>query len=191
MDHSERKSASFSPHPKQIVVTKKELRRQLFNFNDPDNLLQVQAFGKSHPKFEERLTKTCFKLQLAASFVYRRGQEVAKLSEREYERRLYDPRCENIAECHNRLEEIFRLEGRDPREVSDELTRNVFEKFRAVKRYTLPMIANAEEYAYFSFFQHIILFVVEHDRCPDVGIAGSYRYPDLPGMCRCEVDFDY
>ena len=191
MENSERKATSFSPHPKQIVVTKKELRRQLFNFDDPDNLLQVLTFGKSHPKFEERLTKAFVKLQLAASFIYRRGQEAAKLSEREYERRLYDPRCENSAECHDRLVELFRREGRDPQEVSDELTRNVFEKFCAVKRYTLPMIANAAEYTYFSFFRHIILFVVEHDRCPDTEIVGGYRYPDLPGICRCEIDFDY
>lgn len=191
MDHSVRKTASFSPHPRQIVVTKKELRRQLFNFDDPDNLLQVLAFGKGHPKFEEQLTKACFKLQLAASFVYRRGQETEKLSEREYEQRLYDPRCEDLTECHDRLVELFQQEGRDPREVSDELTRNVFEKFRAVKRYTLPMIANTAEYAYFSFFRHIILFVVEHDRCPEAEIAGGYRYPDLPGMCECEIDFDY
>ena len=87
--------------------------------------------------------------------------------------------------------ELFRREGRDPREVSDELTRNVFEKFCAVKRYTLPMIANAAEYAYFSFFRHIILFVVEHDRCPEAEIISGYRYPDLPGMSRCEIDFDY
>lgn len=191
MEHSERNAIPFSPHPKQIVVTKKELRRQMLNFDDPNNLLQVLAFGKSHPKFEERLTKACIRLQLAASFVYRRGREAAKLSEREYERRLYDPLCENLAECHNRLAELFQREGLDAREVSDGLTRNVFEKFRAVKRYTLPMIANAAEYAYFSYFRHIILFVAEHDRCPDAEPIGSYRYPDLPGMCECEIDFDY
>ena len=189
---SNSESVLFSPHPKQIVVTKKELRRQmLLNFANPNNLLQILVFGKNHPKFEERLTKVCIKLQTASSFIYRRRQETGKLSEREYERYLYDSYCENPAECRVRLEEIYRRDGLDPREISEELTNTVFEKFCAVKRYTLPMIANTAEYAYFSFFRHIILFVIEHDDCPEVKITGSYCYPDLPGMTECDVDFDY
>ena len=61
----------------------------------------------------------------------------------------------------------------------------------AVERYTLPMIANTAEYAYFSFFRHIILFVVEHDYYPEAEVLSSYRYPNLPGMYGCDVDLDY
>lgn len=185
-------TVSFIPHPKYIIVTKKELRRQMPNFNDPDNLLQVLVFGENHPKFEEYLTKVCIKLQTASSFLYRRGKEAGKLSEQEYEGYLFNQRCENLVECYDRLEGIFEREGLDPQQaISEELIRKVFEKFCAVKRYTLPMIANTTEYAYFSFFRHVILFVVEHDYYPEAKINSSYRYPDLPGMSECDIDFDY
>lgn len=190
-----------SLHPKEIPVAKSVLERKLSNYDDPKNLLQVLAFGETHPRFEEWLVKASIKFQEASSLVYLRevrgvdGRpkiEVAKLSEKEYEEKIFDPHCENIDECRDLLVRIFEEEGRPAAEVTDALVQRTFEKFCAIKRYTLPMIANTAEYEYFSFFYYIIDYVARHDDSLNAESSPSgYRYPDLPGMYDCDIDFDY
>ena len=54
------------------------------------------------------------------------------------------------------------------------------------------MLANTSEFNYFSFYRHILLYVVEHDTHPELPIPDTgYKYPPLPGMSECDIDFDY
>ena len=75
--------------------------------------------------------------------------------------------------------------------VTEELVDRTFEKFCAFKRYILPMLANTLEYQYFSFYRYILQYVVEHDEYPEFEVARWYKYPLLPGMTECDIDFDY
>lgn len=174
--------------PENIIVTRRELCRQLLIFGNPNFLLRALAFGKNHPDFEKELTRACMNLQTASSFAYIYKKTARKPPIEVYENLLFDSRCGDLGMCRSRLIYLLR---RQPEEISNELVHKIFEKFCAVKRYTLPMIANTEECACFSLFRQIILFVIEHDDCPEVKAIGSYRCPDLPGMSECDVDFDY
>ena len=81
--------------------------------------------------------------------------------------------------------------GLFPGGITDELVDRTLAKYLAVKRYTLPMLTNTSEFDYFSFYRHILLYVVEHDEYPEYPVASWYKYPLLPGISECEIDFDY
>lgn len=187
-------------HPRHIPVTKKELNTLLCRFDYPKALICALAIGKGHSRFEEWLTKACYQLQMVSSFVYIVNcpepkppftRKVVKLPMKRYEELLFNPFCENADECRSVLEEIAEENTISESDITREMVDRVFEKFCAVKRYTLPMLANTEEFEYFSFYRHILLYVIEHDTCPEFPIAPFYRYPLLPGMCECDIDFDW
>ena len=187
-------------HPRHIVVTKKELKRQLLLQNSEALILRPLAIGKEHQHFEEWLVKACYRLQLLSSFIYLAQNEngeskfrrkAAKLPVKQYEALVFDGCCENSDECRELLTRIYQEEGLSSDELSDEFVGRIFEKFCAVKRYTLPMLTNTEEYAYFSFYRYIFLYVTEHDIYPEFPISPFYKYPLMPGMCECDVDLEY
>ena len=76
-------------------------------------------------------------------------------------------------------------------EVTDELVRKVFEKYLALQKYALPMLANVEEYSYFSFFRQILLYISKHDTYPDFPIDSSFKCPTIPEIYDFEIDMDY
>lgn len=187
-------------HPRHIPVTKKELNALLFHFNLPKALICALSLGKDRPRFEEWLIKACYQLQTVSSFVYIVNcseskppftRKAVKLPMKRYEELLFDPFCKNADECRRVLEGIAEKRIVSESDITDETVERVFEKFCAVKRYTLPMLANTEEFEYFSFYRYILLYVIEHDNYPEFPIVPLYRYPLLPGMCECDIDFDW
>ena len=115
-----------------------------------------------------------------------------KLPEKYYAK-VFDVFCESPEECRDRLESLRDEDaGFFPNGITDELVDRTLAKYLAVKRYTLPMLTNTSEFNYFSFYRHILLYVVEHDEYPDFPASnGGYKYPPLPGMSECDIDFDY
>lgn len=187
-------------HPRYIAVTKKELIRQLSLHGGGELILRTLAAGTAHPHFEERLTKACYRLQLLSSFVYlvhnKNGEScfrrrTAKLPVARYEALIFDGFCENPSECRERLARMYQEGGWSTDNLSDAFVHRTFKKYCAVKRYTLPMLANTLEYAYFSFYRHILLYVTKHETYPEFPISPSYKYPLMPGMCECDVDVEY
>ena len=190
-------------HPRNIPVTKTTLRKMLSLYDDRLSraLCCALAIGEDHPRFQEWLTKACFHLQTITSFVYigpypdgepyftRRAM---KLPEKYYAK-TFDAFCESPEECRDRLESLRNEDaGLFPNGITGELVNSTFAKYLAVKRYTLPMLANTSEFNYFSFYRHILLYVVEHDTHPELPIPDTgYKYPPLPGMSECDIDFDY
>ena len=190
-------------HPRNIPVTKTTLRKMLSLYDDRLSraLCCALAIGEDHPRFQEWLTKACFHLQTITSFVYigpypdgepyftRRAM---KLPEKYYAK-AFDAFCESPEECRDRLESL-RNEDAElfPNGITGELVNSTFAKYLAVKRYTLPMLTNTSEFNYFSFYRHILLYVVEHDTHPEFPVPDTgYKYPPLPGMSECDIDFDY
>ena len=190
-------------HPRNIPVTKTTLRKMLSLYDDRLSraLCCALAIGEDHPHFQEWLTKACFHLQTLTSFVYigpypdggpyftRRAM---KLPEKYYAK-AFDAFCESPEECRDRLESL-RNEDAElfPNGITGELVDSTFAKYLAVKRYTLPMLTNTSEFNYFSFYRHILLYVVEHDTHPEFPVPDTgYKYPPLPGMSECDIDFDY
>jgi len=190
-------------HPRNIPVTKTTLRKMLSLYDDRLSraLCCALAIGEDYPHFQEWLTKACFHLQTLTSFVYigpypdggpyftRRAM---KLPEKYYAK-AFDAFCESPEECRDRLESL-RNEDAElfPNGITGELVDSTFAKYLAVKRYTLPMLTNTSEFNYFSFYRHILLYVVEHDTHPEFPVPDSgYKYPPLPGMSECDIDFDY
>lgn len=190
-------------HPRNIPVTKATLRKMLSLYDDRLSwaLCCALAIGEDHPHFQEWLTKACFHLQTLTSFVYigpypdggpyftRRAM---KLPEKYYAK-AFDAFCESPEECRDRLESL-RNEDAElfPNGITGELVDSTFAKYLAVKRYTLPMLTNTSEFNYFSFYRHILLYVVEHDTHPEFPVLDTgYKYPPLPGMSECDIDFDY
>ena len=190
-------------HPRNIPVTKTTLRKMLSLYDDRLSraLCCALAIGEDYPHFQEWLTKACFHLQTLTSFVYigpypdggpyftRRAM---KLPEKYYAK-AFDAFCESPEECRDRLESL-RNEDAElfPNGITGELVNSTFVKYLAVKRYTLPMLANTSEFNYFSFYRHILLYVVEHDTHPEFPVPDTgYKYPPLPGMSECDIDFDY
>lgn len=115
-----------------------------------------------------------------------------KLPEKYYAK-AFDAFCESPEECRDRLESL-RNEDAElfPNGITGELVDSTFAKYLAVKRYTLPMLTNTSEFNYFSFYRHILLYVVEHDTHPEFPVPDTgYKYPPLPGMSECDIDFDY
>ena len=190
-------------HPRNIPVTKTTLRKMLSLYDDRLSraLCCALATGEDHPHFQEWLTKASFHLQTLTSFVYigpypdggpyftRRAM---KLPEKYYAK-AFDAFCESPKECRDRLESL-RNEDAElfPNGITGELVDSTFAKYLAVKRYTLPMLTNTSEFNYFSFYRHILLYVVEHDTHPEFPVPDTgYKYPPLPGMSECDIDFDY
>lgn len=190
-------------HPRNIPVTKTTLRKMLSLYDDRLSraLCCALAIGEDHPRFQEWLTKACFHLQTLTSFVYigpypdggpyftRRAM---KLPEKYYAK-AFDAFCESPEECRDRLESL-RNEDAElfPNGITGVLVDSTFAKYLAVKRYTLPMLTNTSEFNYFSFYRHILLYVVEHDTHPEFLVPDTgYKYPPLPGMSECDIDFDY
>ena len=190
-------------HPRNIPVTKTTLRKMLSLYDDRLSraLCCALATGEDHPHFQEWLTKASFHLQTLTSFVYigpypdggpyftRRAM---KLPEKYYAK-AFDAFCESPEECRDRLESL-RNEDAElfPNGITGELVDSTFAKYLAVKRYTLPMLTNTSEFNYFSFYRHILLYVVEHDTHPEFPVPDTgYKYPPLPGMSECDIDFDY
>lgn len=188
-------------HPKHIVVTKKELYRQLLlDLHCGKLILRLLAAGKRHPRFDEWLTKLCYHLQLISSFVYFAPDQeegssfrrrVAKLPAKKYEALIFDGYCETLEECRERLADIYNEDDCLTGDLSDPFVSRMFEKYCAVKRYTLPMLTNTSEFDYFSFFRYVLLYVVENDTYPEFPISSAYKYPLMPGMCTCDVDLEY
>lgn len=190
-------------HPRNIPVTKTTLRKMLSLYDDRLSraLCCALAIGEDHPRFQEWLTKACFHLQTLTSFVYigpypdggpyftRRAM---KLPEKYYAK-AFDAFCESPEECRDRLESLRNEDaGLFPNGITGELVDSTFAKYLAVKRYTLPMLANTSEFNYFSFYRHILLYVVKHDTHPEFPVPDTgYKYPPLPGMSECDIDFDY
>lgn len=184
--------------PNYILVSKDELHRQLWNYSNQGTLLRILTFGENHSRFTEWLTAECINLQILSSLVCPTqsskmmpayNEKATKFSAIEYERKVFDPYCENEAECRSMLNRIYEEEQLDGSQVTDDMVTRVFEKFCAVKRYILPMLANTKEYAYASFFRHIILYVVRNEEYPDFPALSSYAYLDMPGMSECEINF--
>lgn len=190
-------------HPRNIPVTKATLRKMLNLYDDRLSraLCCALAIDEDHPHFQEWLTKACFHLQTLTSFVYigpypdggpyftRRAM---KLPEKYYAK-AFNAFCESPEECRDRLESL-RNEDAElfPNGITGELVDSTFAKYLAVKRYTLPMLTNTSEFNYFSFYRHILLYVVEHDTHPEFPVPDTgYKYPPLPGMSECDIDFDY
>lgn len=190
-------------HPRNIPVTKTTLRKMLSLYDDRLSraLCCALATGEDHPHFQEWLTKASFHLQTLTSFVYigpypdggpyftRRAM---KLPEKYYAK-AFDAFCESPEECRDRLESL-RNEDAElfPNGITGELVDSTFAKYLAVKRYTLPMLTNTSEFNYFSFYRHILLYVVEHNTHPEFPVPDTgYKYPPLPGMSECDIDFDY
>ena len=120
---------------------------------------------------------------------YAAGHETAG----KYYAKAFDAFCESPEECRDRLESLRNEDaGLFPNGITGELVDSTFAKYLAVKQYTLPMLANTSEFNYFSFYRHILLYVVEHDTHPELPIPDTgYKYPPLPGMSECDIDFDY
>ena len=190
-------------HPRNIPVTKTTLRKMLSLYDDRLSraLCCALAIGEDYPRFQEWLTKACYHLQTITSFVYigpypdggpyftRRAM---KLPEKYYAK-AFDAFCESPEECRDRLESL-RDEDAElfPNGITGELVDRTLAKYLAVKRYTLPMLTNTSEFNYFSFYRHILLYVVEHDEYPEFPAPDTgYKYPPLPGMSECDIDFDY
>ena len=145
------------------------------------------AIGEDHPRFQEWLTKACFHLQTITSFVYigpypdggpyftRRAM---KLPEKYYAK-TFDAFCESPKECRDRLESLRNEDaGLFPNGITGELVDSTFAKYLAVKRYTLPMLANTSEFNYFSFYRHILLYVVS------MILIRSFLFPTLATSTR-------
>ena len=190
-------------HPRNIPVTKTTLRKMLSLYDDRLSraLCCALAIDEDHPRFQEWLTKACFHLQTITSFVYIGSypdggpyftRRVMKLPEKYYAK-AFDAFCESPEECRDRLESLRNEDaGLFPNGITGELVNSTFAKYLAVKRYTLPMLANTSEFNYFSFYRHILLYVVEHDTHPEFPVPDTgYKYPPLPGMSECDIDFDY
>lgn len=200
MANIERPEWIINMHPRFIAVTQKELCQQLgyHHFSCPRALVAALALGKDHPRYEEWATKVCCRLQTISSLVYLSEvsddeyfeKRANKLTMRQYEERVFDPFCEFPDECRSILENLYG-EGVLDKPVTEELVDRTFEKFCAFKRYILPMLANTLEYQYFSFYRYILQYVVEHDEYPEFEVARWYKYPLLPGMTECDIDFDY
>lgn len=180
-------------HPRNIPVTKTTLRKMLSLYDDRLSraLCCALTIGEDHPRFQEWLTKACFHLQTITSFVYigpypdggpyftRRAM---KLPEKYYAK-TFDAFCESPKECRDRLESLRNEDaGLFPNGITGELVDSTFAKYLAVKRYTLPMLANTSEFNYFSFYRHILLYVVEHDTHPE--LPGSRHWLQVPSRCR-------
>ena len=189
-------------HPQNIPVTKTVLYNQVHHrFGYPKAVICALTIGKAHPSFEEWLTKACYQMQMISSFVYivkcpenekPFTHKVVKPAMKKYEEWVFDSYCENAEECRIILERLAQEEKViSESDITTEIVDRVFEKFCAFKRYTLPMLANILEFEYFSFYRHILLYVAEHDTYPDAPIASWYKYPLLPGMAECDIDFGY
>ena len=190
-------------HPRNIPVTKTALREMLSLYDDRLSraLYCALAIGEDHPRFQEWLTKACYHLQTITSFVYigpypdggpHFTRRAMKLPEKYYAE-MFDAFCESPEECRDRLESLrYEDAGLFPVGITDELVDKTLAKYLAVKRYTLPMLTNTSEFDYFSFYRHILLYVVEHDTYPEFSVPDTgYKYPPLPGMSECDIDFDY
>ena len=93
--------------------------------------------------------------------------------------KAFDAFCESPEECRDRLESLRNEDaGLFPNGITGELVDSTFAKYLAVKCYTLPMLANTSEFNYFSFYRHILLYVVEHDTHP------SFLFPTLATSTR-------
>ena len=197
-------------HPgRHIVVSKKELQEQLWFRNEPNVYLRFFACKPDDPRYEEWLTKSAYRLQLLGSFVYLvrctvypgrltgasgapfYTKKIAKPPAKYYKETVFDPCCESLDECKDHLIGSFKNDNISESEVTDELVRKVFEKYLALQKYALPMLANVEEYGYFSFFRQVLLYISRHNTYPDFPIDSSFKCPTIPEIYDFEIDMDY
>ncbi len=186
---------------KEILVTKKELKAHLMlqEFDLPKALLRLLTLGRDDPLFPQYLIRAAVRMQFITSLVYPvRGAGcnswgepyVTKPSIKTYEI-LFDGYCGNLDECADRLKEIFTGNNLDQQSLTPEYIKKVFEKYSAIKRYTLPMLGyHSDDFCHASFFEYVMLYVVEHDSYPDFPIHHGYRYPEMPGASNWDIE-DY
>ncbi len=66
---------------------------------------------------------------------------------------LFDGYCGNLDECADRLKGIFTGNNLDQQSLTPEYIKKVFEKYSAIKRYTLPMLGyHSDDFCHASFF---------------------------------------
>ncbi len=166
----------------QIIVSKKELYWQFYNFDIQDHLFELFTTDKNSPEYTRLLNLLGVKFELIGAFNYvsKVGGEkhLAKPPISTYYRYIFDNYCESVEEVRTK---IYTYSPED-REM-------LFKKYRAVRYYITPMLATTKEQNYTAMFMGILDYVAKNDDFPKTTFDGAFCYPDV---LRDKVkDFDW
>ncbi len=143
-------------HLHQIILySKKELKRQLFDFDYHKHLVACIVLGPEHPHYQVWLAFTCIKFELISSMSFPVGnRSFVKLPLKEY-KKLFDGYLENIDEA---LDWLKRLERNSdlPVAVTTEDAQQLLKKYSAIKNSCVKMLASTLEVYYAYEYKAII-----------------------------------
>ena len=133
-----------------VLLTKKELKYQLWNNWWQNNLLKLLSDKDiSNEEKQRLLIMLGIKLEQISGFFYDNKGQKKKFLAKEYEYILFDAFIDSIEECMDRLNT-----------TDIDFANTVYQKYVAIKNCLVPLLSTIEEQYYASEFIHIINAVI-------------------------------
>jgi hypothetical protein len=133
-----------------ILLTKKELKNQLWNNWCQSNLLRLLSNKDISNEEKQRLLLMLgIKFEQISGFFYAGKGQKKKLLAKEYGYILFDAFIDSIEECMDRL---------NTTEI--DFAKNIYQKYVVIKNYLVPLLSMVDEQYYASEFANIINHVL-------------------------------
>ena len=133
-----------------VLLTKKELKYQLWNNWCQNNLLKLLSDKDiSNEEKQRSLLMLGIKFEQISGFFYVSKGQKKKLLAKEYEYILFDAFIDSVEECADRLNT-----------TDMDFAKIVYQKYVAIKNYFVTLLSMIEEQYYASEFLHIISAVI-------------------------------
>lgn len=165
-----------------ILLTKKELKNQLFNCWEQENLLKLLLQNTKDEVSEKLSLMIAIKFEIISGMFYvgKNNDELVrkKLPQKDYEKILFNDFVENIYECADRLNTMDLV-----------FADVIFKKYCAVKNYFTQMIACVDEQYYACEFMEIIAYVLKNDFAAQAALKSFQEILKEKYFCIRDVNY--
>ena len=174
-------AAARHEHLLQLNVSKKELSYQLSMLQPNEDLIRCLAGGPEAPDYEIRLFMASLKLQFVGMMAYvEHGECMKKLPPKEYEA-VFDTYLDTMEEAESWLRRLGRPDA------DESSARSLLEKYMAVKRHCIRMLASQREIYNAGEYRRIIDYIVKSGDVPEPVFPSSWSdMPELPPDAEAE-----
>ncbi len=159
----------------QKYVEEDELKHILNEMNEQKNLFFCLGFGKSHPKYEEKLMLVCQKLAFISSLFF--IETVRDLCDSPYSNYPIDIDYEVDSKLpYEDYYQFFEEYAKDIQDAKVKLfsfkfdkstVGNVYNKYNLIKEMCVPLLADVNDVYFASQFKSVIEYALEHNSLPD------------------------
>ena len=148
-----------------VLLTKKELKNQLWNNWCQSNLLRLLSNKDISNEEKQRLLLMLgIKFEQISGFFYAGKGQKKKLLENEYEYILFDAFIYSIEECMYRL---------NTTEI--DFAKSIYQKYVVIKNCLVPLLSTVDEQYYASEFIHIINYALTKESFSQIEFEKTFH----------------